>query len=475
MTVMKSLIDKNADEKTIPIIPVTQEEFSNKRLYQEIPLGLTDFVRNFLAFNKFKAQPGKHICVPNSHGNLNAVFIGVKDHSDIWGLAGLPQALDASYTYEIKRSLGKDQSNALALGWALGAYQYQGYKNRPQNDQSPACLVWPPRSEKKAIEIEVSALYKIRDLIHRSANDLTPAKLESEAIGLCKNFNARSKVTRAKTLEEDYPLISLVGQAGKEKGRLVDFSWGDADAPKITLIGKGVTYDTGGLNVKTAKGMVDMHVDMSGAAQVLGLAQMIMESNLPVRLRVMIPIVENAVNENSMRAGDIVYSPLLKQTVHIGHTDAEGRVILAEPLREAAEETPDLLIDMATLTGASRRALGSLPALFSNNQDLAQGLVKVSRTARDVLWQLPLIEVQEQFDQAIDHERSDVTSDPDNGNPDHINAALWLKRAVGNDNVPWAHIDFGVLGPNLPGRPGTGCEKGVRALWSYLKQTYPSP
>lgn len=322
----------------------------------------------------------------------------------------------------------------------------------------------------------------VRDLINRPTNDMSTTRLADEAMKLARQFNAKSKCVRSTVLECDYPLIHEVGKAGQEPPQLVDFTWGDKNAPKVTLVGKGLVYDTGGLDKKPSAQMNDMRSDMGGAANVMGLARMIMEAGLPVRLRVLLPIAENAIGENAMRPHDIVKSRKLNANIRIGHTDAEGRIVLAEPLAEAASEKPDILIDMATLTGAAKSAVGVMPVLFSSDTKAARDLMDLGAKLQDPLWQMPLMEADEDFSPGLVDQDADFITDPDNGNPDHINAALWLKNSIERgmkdafNTTTWFHVDFNGLNKSpKPGRPKGGVNAAIRTLYSYIEDRYGKP
>ena len=347
--------------------------------------------RNWLTSTGFSAEQGKIALLPDENGRLARVVVGLGGESEpdagMWALAGLPEALpEGSYRIETVPD-GADPTR-LALGWGLGTYTFARYLTKKA---AATALVWPEGADRDRVERLARAVFLARDLANTPAGDSGPAELAAEAVRVAKAAGAKHRVIVGdELLAENYPTIHAVGRAAAQPPRLVDIVWGEAAAPKVTLVGKGVCFDTGGLDIKTASGMRLMKKDMAGSAIVLGLAQAIMDANLPVRLRVLLPLVENAVSGNAMHPMDIVRSRK-GLTVEIGNTDAEGRLILCDALAEASTEKPELLVDMATLTGAARVALGpELAALFCNNETLAQGLLEAARTEEDPMWRMPL-------------------------------------------------------------------------------------
>ncbi|MBD0337368.1 MAG: leucyl aminopeptidase family protein, partial [Cyanobacteria bacterium Co-bin13] len=307
-------------------------------------------------------------------------------------------------------------------------------------------------------------------LINTPANDMGPAHLEARALEMASCFGADSQVVAGEELlSQNYPLIHAVGRADEQAPRLIDFRWGDLDAPKVTLVGKGVCFDSGGLDIKNASGMQYMKKDMGGAAQVLGLALMIMKLQLPIRLRVLIPAVANSISSNSMRPLDVLPSRR-GITVEVGNTDAEGRLVLADALWEAASEEPKLLIDCATLTGAARIALGTeLPAVFSNHAETANALLEAGQAVDDLLWQLPLHQGYRPMLDSKVADISNISSAPYGGS---ITAALFLQEFV-KPSIPWIHID--VMAWNLrslPGRPEGGEAMSMRALFELIQRQF---
>jgi leucyl aminopeptidase len=426
--------------------------------------------RNWLTAIGFSAEPGKLALVPADNGRLARVVVGLGDGSDpgagIWALAGLPDALpEGSYRLETAPD-GADPTR-LALGWALATYAFTRYRVKKA---AATALVWPERADRGRVERLARAVFLARDLANTPAGDLGPAELAAEAVRVAKAAGAEHRViVGEELLAENYPTIHAVGRAAAQPPRLVDIRWGEPAAPKVTLVGKGVCFDTGGLDLKTASGMRLMKKDMAGAAIVLGLAQAIMDANLPVRLRVLLPLVENAVAGNAVHPMDIVRTRK-GLTVEIGNTDAEGRLILCDALAEAATEKPALLVDMATLTGAARVALGpELAALFCNNEELAQGLLAAAQTAEDPMWRMPL---WRPYRKMIDSKIADLNNVSESPHAGAVTAALYLQEFVEPD-IPWAHLDVMAWNPqSRPGRPEGAEATALRALYTHIAQRF---
>ena len=380
--------------------------------------------------------------------------------------AGLPAALpEGSYRLDAVPD-GADPTR-LALGWALATYAFTRYsaKTRPA-----AALVWPEGADRGRVERLAAAVFLARDLANTPAGDLGPEELAAEAVRVAKAAGARHRVIVGDDLlAENYPTIHAVGRASARAPRLVDIVWGDPAAPKVTLVGKGVCFDTGGLDLKTASGMRLMKKDMAGAAIVLGLAQAIMDAGLPVRLRVLLPCVENAVSGNAMRPLDIVRTRK-GLTVEIGNTDAEGRLILCDALAEASTEKPELLVDMATLTGAARVALGpELAALFCNDEALAQGLLDAAAAEEDPMWRMPL---WRPYRKMIDSKIADINNVSESPHAGAVTAALYLQEFV-DPGIPWAHLDVMAWNPqSRPGRPEGAEATALRALYAHIAQRF---
>jgi leucyl aminopeptidase len=426
--------------------------------------------RNWLTALGFAADQGKHAVVPGEAGRLARVVVGLGDGGNaggtIWALAGLPGELPEG-CYRLETAPDGADPTRLALGWALATYGFTRYRAKGSTSTT---LVWPEGADRGRVERLARAAFLARDLANTPAGDLGPEELATEAAGVAKAAGARHRVIIGDDLlAENYPTIHAVGRASDRPPRLVDIVWGDPAAPKVTLVGKGVCFDTGGLDLKTASGMRLMKKDMAGAAIVLGLAQAIMDAGLPVRLRVLLPLVENAVSGNAVHPMDIVRTRK-GLTVEIGNTDAEGRLILCDALAEASTEKPELLIDMATLTGAARVALGpELAALFCNDEALARGLLDAAETEEDPMWRMPL---WRPYRKMIDSKIADLNNVSDSPHAGAITAALYLQEFV-EPGIPWAHLDVMAWNPqSRPGRPEGAEATALRALYAHIAQRF---
>ena len=367
--------------------------------------------------------------------------------------------------FEFPFDMAPGIANAVALFWALGQYNFDQYKSK--KSPRPKSLKWPAKANKKRVEELCAGLFFARDLINTPPNDMGPGELEAAALGIAKSFSAKATVTRGDDLlKKGFPAIHAVGRAAAKAPRLIDLTWGDEKNPKVTLAGKGVCFDTGGLDIKSASGMILMKKDMGGAAVALGLARVIMALNLPVRLRVLIPAVENSVAGNAYRPSDVIQTRK-GITVEIGNTDAEGRVVLCDALALADEEAPDVLIDFATLTGAARTALGpDLGALFTNNDDLATGLLTGGMNSGDPLWRMPL---WQPYRETLKSEVADINNMANTPSAGAITAALYLQSFVEQAKA-WAHLDVYCWNQKQkPGRPKGAEAHGLLAAFSYLE------
>ena len=422
-------------------------------------------IRAWVDSSGFEAKAGAVCPIPGETGHVERILCGRDiDTPDIWRIAALPERLPpGSYALES----GADPAQA-ALGWMLGAYRFDRYKTAEA--KARPILGLPDGIDRERLTATVEAVFLARDLINTPAEDMKPSDLAAAAETVAGRHGAEFRVTVGDDLlERNYPAIHAVGRAAADAPRLIDLAWGDADRLKVTLVGKGVCFDSGGLGIKPASGMKLMKKDMGGAATVLGLAGMIMALKLPVRLRLLIPAVENAIAGNAYRPMDVIRTRS-GTTVEIGHTDAEGRVILCDALADAAGEEPDLLLDVATLTGAARVALGTeLPALFCNDDGLAGDILAQGEAADDPLWRLPL---WPGYRKRIEGEAGDITNAPEGPFGGAITAALFLERFV-DGAAGWAHID--TMGWNLtarPGRPKGGEAPALRALFAAIEARY---
>ena len=425
-------------------------------------------VRNHLAAMRFTARPHELVVVPGEQADDWAVVLGVSDAAALkpWCLAKVAEVLAAGHY----RLAGDARPGDALIGWALAQHRFTAYKKPEENPQGPRVLLTsdPARCEAALAEAEATAW--VRDLVNTPAEDMGPAALEEAAAGLARAHGALIDVTRGDALETHYPMIHAVGRAAgrSHAPRLIELHWGREDHPRLAIVGKGVCFDSGGLDIKPASGMLLMKKDMGGAAHALALAQLIMRMKLPVRLHLLVGAVENAISGNAFRPGDVLKSRK-GITVEIGNTDAEGRLVLGDCLAKASEAAPDLILDFATLTGAARVAVGpDLPALFSNSDPLAEGLIGSGTAVGDPCWRLPLWPGYE------DMYVSDVADIGNSGGSfaGAITAALFLQRFVG-EGLAWAHFDTYAWRPTpRPGQPKGGEAMGLRASWHYLRGRY---
>lgn len=456
-----SLRFAEADPAAIPLHLVTAAGLASFRE------GQAPAARRWLDSTGFKAEDGLVRFVPNADGGVALVAVGVKEALDTWSLAGLATSLPPG-TYVLAAEPEADMADRLALGWALGTYTYTRYKKG--SDQPTPLLVWPKAADREAVKRLARWTGFARDLITTPTEGMGPAELAEAALAVAKEFGARSEVIVGQALlDRNYPLVHAVGRAAAREPRLIDLTWGDPGHPKVTLVGKGVCFDSGGLDIKPADGMLMMKKDMGGAAIMLALAGAVMQAGLPVRLRVLIPAVENAISGTAFRPGD-VYRSRKGLTVEIGNTDAEGRLILADALAEADSEAPDLLIDAATLTGAARVALGvDLPALFCDDDALAADLARIGTAVDDPLWRMPL---HKPYRRMLDSPIADMNNVSRGGFAGAVTAAIFLKEFVGKSKA-WAHLDlYAWNAEKKPGRPVGGEAMMLRNLHAYLVERF---
>ncbi len=442
---------------TIAIEPIVEGSFE-RWVKQQSPI-----TQAWVAANSYKAKTGQHLLIPDSNGAIGLVALGVNHGRDIWSYGDLPLSLPEG-SYRLADSLSRESATAAALGWALGGYAFDRYKKRIRQ---PARLLMPKQADRDAVRREASAIFLVRDLVNTPAEEMGPAELAAAAREVARKHKAKfSVIVGEELLKKNYPCVHAVGRASSRPPRLIDMRWGNR-GPKITLVGKGVCFDSGGLDIKPSSGMLMMKKDMGGAAHVLALAQMIMEANLPVRLRLMIPAVENSISGNAYRPMDIIRSRK-GLTVEIGNTDAEGRVILCDALAEADSEKPDLLIDMATLTGAARVALGpDLPVLYANDDAVAELALRHGKAADDALWRLPL---HKPYRKMIDSPIADINNSGSSSHAGSITAALFLADFV-DPSTHWMHFDIFASNPSRrPGRPEGGEAQAIRGLFALIAE-----
>jgi leucyl aminopeptidase len=415
----------------------------------------------------FKGEGFQTAILPGDPSGEWSAALGVADVDalTVWCLAKAAETLPEE-TYRVAaRSPG-----AAVLGWLLGQYRFERYKKEPKPAQRRVLLTDEPARIDEAVAL-AEATFLVRDLVNIPAGDLGPAELEAAAREVAKAGSAELTATAGKKLVAEFPLVAAVGRAAtaERAPRLIELEWGDRRHPRIAIVGKGVCFDSGGLDIKPSSAMRLMKKDMGGAAHALGLAQLIIARRLPVRLHLVIPAVENVVSADAFRPGDVL--PSRKGlTVEVGNTDAEGRLILADALARAAETEPELIIDFATLTGAARVALGAeLPALFSNRDDLAEALVEAGRSVADPVWRLPL---WKGYEEMLASDIADISNDPDSSMGGSLTAALFLQKFV-PEGTAWVHFDTYAWRPAAkPGRPKGGDALGLRSTWELLKSRY---
>jgi leucyl aminopeptidase len=429
--------------------------------------GQPERVRTLVAAQKFKGKPHEQAILPDEASSDWSVVAGVaaKEKLGPWCLARLAETLPEG-TYR----LVEGAPGAAALGWLTAQYRFDRYRK----DDVPTGARILLTGEVARIDATVQlaqAVAMVRDLVNTPAADMGPGDLEAAARKVAERFGAECKVTKGDALEQGFPMIHAVGKAADKSfaPRLIELLWGDPAHPRIALVGKGICFDSGGLDIKPSAGMRLMKKDMGGAAHALALAQLIMGARLPVRLHLLIPAAENAVSGNAFRPGDIL-SSRKGLTIEIGNTDAEGRLVLGDALTLAGEDRPELVIDYATLTGAARVAVGpDLPALFTNDDALAAEMDAAGREVDDPTWRLPL------WDGYADMLKSDIAeinNAGEGGFAGAITAALFLKRFV-PESTPWIHLDTFAWRPAArPGRPKGGEALGLRAVFTLLQQRY---
>ncbi|MHC2090118.1 leucyl aminopeptidase family protein [Methylobacterium sp. CM6244] len=422
--------------------------------------------RAFAKATDFLPKAGRVAFLPAEDGTIERILFGLGDGADPFLAGKLPSLLPPG-TYRLEPRASLDMQ-AASLAWLLGSYRFTRY--RKPIPKGPL-LVSPEGVDAAEIHRISQAVALGRDLVNTPANDLGPAEIEAVARALAEEHSALISVTEGSDLAREFPLVHAVGAASPRAPRLIDMSWGDEDAPKVTLVGKGVVFDTGGLDIKPSSGMLLMKKDMGGSAAALAAASMIMAAGLNLRLRLIIPTVENAIAGNAFRPGD-VFRSRAGLTVEIGNTDAEGRLILADALALADEDKPDLLIDFATLTGAARVALGpDLPAFFTEDDALATAVSKAGDEAVDPVWRLPL---HKPYASLLDSKVADLNNVSGGPFAGAITAALFLRRFA---PATRAHVHFDLYGWNpstKPGRPEGGEVQTARLVYTLLKEHYPA-
>ncbi len=423
-------------------------------------------VRRAVAAQGFRGEGYQLAILPGEQSDWSALLgVANVDALSPWCLAKAAESLpEGKYRVE-----GRAPGPA-ALGWLLGQYRFERYK-KAEGKSGPRVLLTSEPARIEEIVLTAQSVILIRDLVNLPAGDLGPAELESAVREVADECGAEIAVTAGAALDEGYPMIAAVGRAAtaERSPRLVELEWGDRRHPRIAIVGKGVCFNSGGLDIKQASWMRVMKKDMGGAAHALALARLVMKNRLPVRLHLLIPAVENSVSGAAFRPGDVLRSRK-GLTVEVDNTDAEGRLILGDALAKAAEGEPELILDFATLTGAARVALGpDLPALFANDDSLAGDLLAGGEAAADPVWRLPL---WTPYEDMLSSDIADLSNSSDVPMAGAVTAALFLRKFV-PEGLPWAHFDtYAWRGSAKPGRPKGGDAFGLRAAWSALSERY---
>ena len=453
----------------VPVIPLTEKTFEKWLKKQD------SYAKKALEQASFAGKPLQNYILRDASGTIQAVLTGVHTPCKYYDFAhtaehirvGLDKKFLTECSFSIAREHLSDEDLRRAhIGWGWVCYRFTAYK---KDDKGLPQLTFGKGIDKNRIKALVESIYMTRNLINTPANHLGPVELEDAARFVAKKFKAEINVTVDKDLlKENLPMIYAVGDGSHRRPRLIDMSWGNKKHPKVTIVGKGVCFDTGGLDIKPPQFMLLMKKDMAGAAHALGIAWIVMALNLPIRLRILIPAVENSTSGMAFRPLDII--PSRKGlTVEIGDTDAEGRLIIGDCLTLACEEKPDLLIDFATLTGSARAALGfDIPALFSNNDKTAEDLKKISMDFEDPLWPLP---IWEPYRKEMDSLVADINN-VGTGKAGAIHGALFLKEFI-TPQTEWVHLDMYAWEQyGRPGRPKGGADTGLRAVFAFIEKRY---
>lgn len=443
------------EKASLPLCFLTKTQYADGSM-------LHAFERQSLATQQFKGGLGDLAMISDAEGQATKIYVGAGEgDTEALALASIVTKLPSG-TYISQKPL----TEAAQVAWSLAQYRFDKYK---ANDAPIRALTLTVEAQ-AAVIAEASAVFLVRDLINTPTNDMGPEALARAVSQLAEEQGAVFKQWVGDSLlSENFPAIHAVGRAAAEAPRLLSLEWGDVKHPRVTLVGKGVCFDSGGLDIKPSSGMRLMKKDMGGAAQVIGLASWLMMHRLPIRLQVLIPAVENAVSSESYRPGDVL-TMRNGLTVEVHNTDAEGRLVLADALVKACEDNPELIIDFATLTGAARVAVGTdMAAMFTDNDDLATALSSAASKVNDPVWRMPLFEGYADLFNSSIADLSNASASPYAG---AITAALFLKRFVRSD-IPWVHFDIMAWNlSNKPGRPEGGEAMGIRAVGRYLMDRF---
>ncbi|MGE0668726.1 MAG: M17 family metallopeptidase [Sphingomonadales bacterium] len=464
---MFDFLTDSRPDGTIPITAVTEAALAGWLDSQPAA------IRKWTELQGFKAGKAQIVTLPDGDGGIGGVLLGLGNGGPLspWTFVGLPATLPQG-NYAFEGVTDAAFATTAALGWALGTYRFGRYKLSETEAPKPhPHLAIPEGCDRAYVEQAARATFLVRDLINTPPNDMGPADLEREAFDLAARIGAEAtSVIGEDLIDANFPAIFAVGKGSERAPRLIDLRWGDPAHPKVTLVGKGVCFDTGGYDLKPSSSMALMKKDMGGAAHVLGLAQMIAGLKLPVRLRVLVAAVENSVSGSAFRPSDVIDTHK-GLTVEIGNTDAEGRLILADALSLASEESPEVIVDFATLTGAARSALGpEVPPYFTDGDDLAKAFEEASTRAADPVWRLPL------WPAYADNLKSNIADMRNDGGPfaGAVVAALFLKRFVAAPEK-WIHLDIYAWNPEKrTGRPVGGEAMAMRAVYDMIRTRFAS-
>lgn len=457
---MSALIEaKSGDRHSVAIETIDAAHYNTARRR------LTAAQRRWLADNAFEAKPGSVGLLSDANGKLVRVLVGVDANDALGALAALPRQLPEAVYHLADEGVLADRRQA-ALGWAFGAYEFTRYRKAKRG---PAQLA-VPGDDLRALAPLIVATTQVRDLVNTPTEDMGPKHLADAIKQLGKTYKGKVREwVGDELLKANFPTIHAVGRASHRAPRLIELSWGKASHPKLVVVGKGVCFDTGGLDLKPSDGMRWMKKDMGGAAHAIALAGLIMQAKLPVQLTLLVPAVENAVAGNAMRPGEVI-TTRAGLTVEVDNTDAEGRLVLCDAMAYGVEQKPELIVDFATLTGAARVALGpDLPALFANADALADEVLAAGRAVDDPLWRLPL---WRPYRKMLDSYIADFANAGASRHAGAITAALYLERFV-PEGLPWVHLDtYAWNDADRPGRPRGGEAMGLRALFGYLQARF---
>lgn len=418
----------------------------------------------------FTGKAGQVLISRGKDGAVDAVYAGIGTNITPYALCAAYQtlaklSLDASFVLE--GSLNADEQTYAAIGWGWAAYNFDVYK---KSARKPLKLVRPAKADAKRTDAMIEAVCFLRNLINTPANDLGTDDLAAAAKSLASQHKAQCAIIKGAKIEKEFPMLYAVGKASADNApQMIDLRWGKASNPKLCIIGKGIIYDTGGLDLKPSPHMLLMKKDMGGAAHALALAHLIMSLNIPVNLRVIIPTAENSIGSKSFRPGDIIQSRK-GLTVEIGNTDAEGRLVVADAITYASEDKPDMILDFCTLTGHARVALGfDIPALFSNNQKIADDIRDLSASVNDQVWPMPL---WKDYKSEMRSTCADICNDGRAGKAGAIHGALFIHEFA-DQSIDWAHFDcYAWEQVGKAGRPQGGADTGLRAAFAWVEKKY---